>query len=186
MPWRGGGVKSTVVRPTSSYDESNVELVYRPTEPGEFRMKIRANPMPGELAIRNNELDAFLTVNDKGMRVLYLCGDVGREQRFLRRSLPTADFIELDSFPIFPSSRDEWKNNLNRYEALFKDPTYDVFIIGDLDSPALNDPDTYTKSVQALTDAVYEGKGLLMLGGYHSFGAGSIRRHRWPTFCRSR
>ncbi len=165
-------VKSKIVRPTSGYDETNVELVYRPTEAGEFRLKIRANPMPGELAIRNNELDAFLTVNDKGMRVLYLCGNIGNEQRFLRQSLPAADFIEMDFFPIYPNSRTDWKNNLNRFEMLFKDPTYDVFIIGDLDSRAFHDPATYTDSLDALADAVYEGKGLLMLGGYHSFGAG--------------
>ncbi len=163
-------VKSVFVRPAANYAETNVELDYRPTEPGEFRIKVRANPMPGELAIRNNELDSFLTVNDKGMRVLFLTGDVGWEQSFLRRSLPTADFIELDFVTISPNSRKNWPET--KYEALFKDPSYDVFIIGDLDSRALHDPATYTKSLDALAEAVYGGKGLLMLGGYHSFGAG--------------
>ncbi len=163
-------VQTEVVRPTANYAETEVRLKYRPTEPGEFRLKIRANPMPGELAIRNNELDAFLTVNDKGMRVLMLAGEIGNEQRFLRHSLPTADFIQLDFVPIFANSRSRWP--LNDYEQLFKDPTYDVFIIADLDSRALHDPKTYTRSLEALADAVYNGKGLLMLGGYHSFGPG--------------
>ena len=167
-------VKSTVVRPTSNNDESNVELVYRPTEAGEFRMKIRARPMPGELAIRNNELDAFLTVNDKGMRVLFVTGDIGWEQSFLRRSLPTADFIELDFVPIYPNTRGTWP--VDGLTALFKDPSYDVFIIGDLDSSALYDPGKDTRALDALADAVYNGKGLLMLGGYHSFGAGSYQQ----------
>jgi uncharacterized membrane protein len=165
-------VKSEIVRISGGYDEQNVELVYRPTEPGEFRLKIRANPMPGELAVRNNELDAFLTVNDKGMRVLFLCGNIGNEQRFLRQSLPAADFIQMDFVPIYPSTRDQWKNNMARYEALFKDPAYDVFILCDLDSRALYDSNSYTGALDALTDAVYNGKGLLMIGGYHSFGAG--------------
>ncbi len=163
-------VASTIVRPASSYAETQVELVYRPLEPGEFRMKIRARKMPGEQAERNNELDAFLTVNDKGMRVLFLAGDIGWEQSFLRRSLPTADFIQLDFVPIYPGSRGNWPET--KYESLFKDPSYDVFIIADLDSRALHNPATYTKSLDALAEAVYDGKGLLMIGGYHSFGAG--------------
>ena len=164
-------VKSTIVRPTSAYDESNVELVYRPTEPGEYRIKIRANPMPGELAIRNNELDAFLTVNDKGMRVLFLTGDIGNEQRFLKDSLPATDFIQMDFVPVYPNSRDRWP--LTDYEPFFKDESYDVFVLLDLDATALYDRATYTKSLEALAEAVYGGKGLLMIGGYHSFGAGN-------------
>ena len=165
-------IQSTIYRPTSSYDETNIELVYRPTEPGEFRLKIRANPMPDELAIRNNELEAFLTVNDKGMRVLFVSGDVGWEQSFLRRSLPAADFIEMDFIAVNsdPQSRKSWP--ATQYERAFKDPAYDVFILADIDSTALHNSRTYTKSLQALADAVYDGKGLLMLGGYHSFGAG--------------
>ncbi len=163
-------VKSTVVRPIGNYAETNIKLVYQPPVPGEFRLKIRANPMPDELAVRNNELDAFLTVNDRGMRVLYLYGDISNEQSFLRRSLPTTDFIDLDFQPIFPGTRGKWP--LTQFEELFKNPSYDVFIIGDLDSRALHDPATHTRTLQALADAVYGGKGLLMLGGYHSFGAG--------------
>ena len=163
-------VKTEVVRPASNYAETEVRLKYRPTEPGEFRLKVRANPMPGELAIRNNELDAFLTVNDKGMRVLMLTGEIGNEQRFLRHSLPTADFIQLDFVPIFANTRSRWP--LTEYEQLFKDPSYDVFILADLDSRALHDPRSYTRSLDALADAVFNGKGLLMIGGYHSFGPG--------------
>jgi uncharacterized membrane protein len=163
-------VKSTVVRPVGNYAETNIKLDYKPKIPGEFRLKIRANPMPDELAVRNNELDAFLTVNDRGMTVLYVSGDVSNEQRFLRDSLPTTGFIKLDFQPVFPSSRDRWP--LVDFEELFKDPSYDVFIIGDLDSRAFHDPNAHTRTLQALADAVYGGKGLLMLGGYHSFGAG--------------
>jgi len=64
------------VTPQKAFEETNIRLNYTPLESGEFRIKVRAVPMEGELAKRNNELDAFLTVNDKGMRILYLNGRV--------------------------------------------------------------------------------------------------------------
>ena len=167
-------VTTEIIRPDASYDEINVELKYRPTEPGEYRLKVRAVPMPGEVATRNNELDAFLTVNDKGMRVLYLVGDLGFEQSFLRRTLAVNDFIDLTFQPIYANTRSNWPDT--SLEKQFRDPTYDVFILGDLDSRALFDKRTYPQSLKALVAAVEGGKGLLMLGGSHSFGAGQYQR----------
>ena len=122
--------------------------------------------MPGEVATRNNELDAFLTVNDKGMRVLYLVGDLGFEQSFLRRALAVNDFIDLTFKPIYANTRGSWPDT--SLEKEFADPTYDVFILGDLDSRALYDKRTHRQSLDALARAVEGGKGLLMLGGPHS------------------
>ena len=167
-------VATEIIRPNGAYDEVNVELKYRPTEPGEYRLKVRAAAMPGEVATRNNELDAFLTVNDKGMRVLYLVGDLGFEQSFLRRTLAVNDFIDLVFQPIYPNTRNSWPDT--SLEKQFADPTYDVFILGDLDSRALYDKRTHTQSLDALAKAVESGKGLLMLGGPHSFGAGRYQR----------
>ena len=167
-------VATEIIRPGGSYDEVNVELKYRPTLPGEYRLKVRAAAMPGEVATRNNELDAFLTVNDKGMRVLYLVGDLGFEQSFLRRALAVNDFIDLTFKPIYANTRGSWPDT--SLEKEFADPTYDVFILGDLDSRALYDKRTHRQSLDALARAVEGGKGLLMLGGPHSFGAGQYRR----------
>jgi uncharacterized membrane protein len=47
---------------------------------------------------------------------------------------------------------------------------YDAFILGDCDSLALGD-----KNLQQLTAEVERGKGLIALGGYHSFGPGGYR-----------
>ena len=163
-------VATEFVRPTESYYEKSIELKFRPTIPGEFRIKVRANPMPGELAIRNNELEGFLTVNDKGMRVLMIVGDLNWEQNRLRESLSVNEFMQIDFIEISPASRGTWP--ITRYEELFSDPSYDLFILVDLDSRSLHNPGLYTKSLDGLAEAVYQGKGLLMLGGYHSFGAG--------------
>ncbi len=165
-------VASEVHRPATSYEETNVTLKYRPTEPGEYRIKVRAVPMPDEPALRNNSLDGFLTVRDEGMQVLFLNGSLGNEQLFLRRyALPVLDFISMDFYPIytFANRRSSWP--LKKYEAEFRDPKkYDVFVLCNVDSRALSEA-----SWQALADAVGNGKGLLMIGGTHSFGAGQFQ-----------
>ncbi len=160
------------VRPTQALEEMNIEMTYKPVEPGEFRIKIRAHPMPGEKALRNNELDAFLTVNDKGMRILYLNGSLGYEQRSLRPSLATADFIEVD-FQLVAPGQSATGAALTQLEGLFQDPTYDIFIIDDVDARTLSANDGQSPPLDALAKAVNDGKGLIMLGGTHSFGAGA-------------
>lgn len=74
----------------------------------------------------------------------------------------------MDFVPIYPSenARRQWP--LKTLEAEFRDPKkYDVFILCNVDSTALS-----SASWDALAEAVGAGKGLLMLGGTHSFGAG--------------
>ena len=170
-------VATEVYRPSSSYEEANLELKYRPTEPGEYRIKVRAIPMLGELATRNNELDGFLTVRDEGMRVLFLNGSLGNEQQFLRMSLPALDFVEMDFRPIYTTAaaRQTWP--LREFESDFRDlKKYDVFVLCNVDSSVLYS-ENYPESLNALADAVINnGKGLLMLGGNHSFGAGRYDR----------
>jgi len=160
------------VRPTSALEEKNITLTYKPVEPGEFRIKIRAQPMPGEKALRNNDLDAFLTVNDKGMRILYVNGSLGFEQMSLRRTLATADFIEVDFQLVVPKPNGP-PAGLAQLEELFQDPTYDIFILDDVDARTLSDRASKSRPLEALAKAVNDGKGLIMLGGTHSFGAGA-------------
>ncbi|MEM9944359.1 MAG: glutamine amidotransferase, partial [Planctomycetota bacterium] len=166
-------VATKLFRPDNSYQESNVELKFSPAEAGEYRLKVRASAMPGELAVRNNELEGFLTVRDKGMSVLFLSGSLGWEQRFLRDTLSVIDFVDLDFEPIYTNagSRRTWP--LADYGADFRDPDkYDVFVLSNVDASALYDFRTKQGPLVDLAEAVSGGKGLLMLGGSHSFGAG--------------
>ncbi len=166
-------VATEIYRPANNYEESFVDLKFRPNDPGEFRIKVRCLPLPEERALRNNELDGFLTVRDEGMRVLFLNGSLGNEQKFLRQSLSVIDFIKMDFQPIYTykNARDrDWP--IKTFESDFADPQkYDVFILCNVDSRALHDS-SHTQSLAALADAVRSGKGLLMIGGPHSFGGG--------------
>ena len=167
-------VDTTTFTPTQAYVEEKVLLRHIPSEPGQFRMRVRATPNGNELATRNNELPSFLNVYDGGLRVLYLDGNAGWEQSFLRRKIASAaQDVELVIFTINSdeNSRQQWPlgGDLTRW---LQDPTFDVFIIGDVDSAALYDKRNQTENLDLIVDAVDRGKGLLMLGGSHSFGPG--------------
>ncbi|MCH5373044.1 MAG: glutamine amidotransferase, partial [Planctomycetes bacterium] len=144
-----------------------VELRYVPPVPGRYKLTLRAAEQPGELVTKNNQLSAYLRVLEGGLKVLYLEGELRAEQKFVRRALAASADIDLDFIWIDPRLRDRWPVDLT--EPL-SDPTYDVFIIGDLDAAALGET-----NLKLLAEAVERGKGLALLGGYHSFGAGGYR-----------
>ncbi len=165
-------VDEQVYRPSRPYEEMQVRLFHKPTEAGQFRIKVRAVGQPTETAIRNNELPSFLTVYDGGLSVLYLEGNRGDEQRFLRQMIPqAAQGIGLEYFPIYPHTRERWPID-SPLDQKFRDKSYDVIIIGDLDSRALYQRGKLESNLNDLADLIGDGKGLLMLGGYHSFGPG--------------
>lgn len=144
-----------------------VELRYVPELPGRYKLTLRAAEQPGELVTKNNQLSAYLRVLEGGLKVLYLEGQLRAEQKFLRQSLAASADIELDFQWIDPRLRDKWPVDLSER---LSDPSYDVFILGDLDSTALG-----PANLELLAKAVEGGKGLTLLGGFHSFGAGGYR-----------
>ena len=152
-------------------DQIPIQMTYVPQEPGPYRMTLRAEVQQNETAIRNNELPAFLTVYDGGLRVLYVEGEYRAERKFLKRAIDASPDIQMDVITLPETGKDSWPLNL---VDRFSDPTYDVFILGDIDSRAL-----YKRGIDAnlnaLVDAVNNGKGLIMLGGFHSFGPGGYR-----------
>ncbi len=142
-----------------------VEMLYVPEHPGRYKLTLRATEQPGELVTKNNQLSAFLRVLEGGLKVLYLEGALRWEQEFLRRSLDASPDIELDFRWIDSRRRGEQAVDLSRE---LTSPKYDAFIIGDLDATVLGDV-----NLKLLAEAVEKGKGITLLGGTHSFGAGS-------------
>jgi len=158
----------TIGRRTIQADEDNkqveVEFAYTPQTPGHYRLTMRAEKQPGERVIKNNELDAYLTVLEGGLRVLYVDGEARYERKFLRWALDASPDIELDDQVVPRRSAGQWPIDLGPD---FAGGKYDAFILGDLDKAALGDD-----NVKKLADAVNKGKGLLMIGGRASFGRG--------------
>ncbi len=152
---------------TEDNQQVPVEFRYVPPEPGRYKLTLRAAEQPGELVTKNNELSAYLRVLEGGLRVLYLEGELRNEQVFLRRSLAASPDIDLDFLWIDPRLRDRWPVDLSDQ---LSDPDYDVFVLGDLDTTALGET-----NLKLLAEAIDRGRGLLLLGGYRSFGAGGYR-----------
>lgn len=152
-----------------------INFQYIPDTAGEFRLVVRAEQLPREAVTLNNELPAFLTVYDGGLRVLYLDGGLQFEQKYLRKSLAASQDIEVDFFWVDHRNREKWPLDLTTQ---ISSGRYDVFVFGDLDSRALHSPGKFEGNLKALAEQIEKGKGLLMLGGYHSFGPG--RYHNTP------
>ena len=156
------GPKKIVAREDGQ--QLDVEFSYTPQQPGQYKLTLHAAEQSGELVTKNNQLSAFLTVLDGGLKVLYLEGQLRSEFKFLKNSLDKSPDIDLDVQWIDHKSRERWPVDL---AAALKDPKYDAFIIGDLDSAALG-----KANLELLAQAVERGKGLITLGGYHSFAPG--------------
>jgi putative glutamine amidotransferase len=147
-----------------------VVLRHKPTSAGEYKVTLRVEPREGELVTTNNEVSTFVTVRAGGINVLYLVGATrigggpGPEQRFVRAALARSPDIVVERRLINydPPGAD-------LVEAI-RDGKYDVVILDDVDIQGLS-----PESWQSLADRVRNGAGLMMVGGYHSFGPGGFR-----------
>lgn len=155
---------------TSGGESQPVRLTHTPQTPGEYKVTLRVEPREGELVTTNNEASTFVTVRKGGINVLYLAGakrvggGPGPEQRFVRASLAQSPDIVVE-------------RRLLNYQPpeidlrdVFKSGDFDVVILDDVDARALS-----LASWQSLAEMVRGGAGLMMTGGFHSFGPGGFR-----------
>ncbi len=145
-----------------------IQLSYAPQEPGEYKLSLKLVPQPGELIINNNERSSFVTVLDGGLNVLYVEGALRVEQRFLRQSLDASPDINVDYLRLDARRPNQRADSVNQKltEGL-KPGKYNAIILGDVDSLAFQKGE-----LQAIRDCVSAGTGLIMLGGFHTFGPG--------------
>jgi len=141
-----------------------VELGFAPQAPGEFKLTLEAIAQPGELVTTNNRLSTFVNVLRGGLNVLYLEGALRVEQKFIRRALDASADINVDYVRIDPRRSETRPGDLAER---LQPGKYEVYILGDLDSTAFEGDE-----LKDLAEAVNRGAGLLMLGGFHSFGPG--------------
>ena len=141
-----------------------VEFVYVPEVPGEHKVSVEVMNQPGELVTTNNRVSTFVNVLAGGLNVLYLEGSPREEAKFLRRSLDASEEINVDYFRLAPG---EPRTGISSLAPRFKPGSYEVYILGDLDSDAFQDGE-----LEDLAQSVTRGAGLIMLGGYYSFGPG--------------
>jgi uncharacterized membrane protein len=149
---------------------SPVVLRHTPRTPGEYKVTLRIEPREGELVTTNNEASTFVTVRKGGINVLYLVGATrigggpGLEQRFVRAALSQSPDIVLQRRVL------NYQPPQVDLQDVLKQDELDVVILDDVDAQALDEA-----SWQTLANRVREGVGLMMIGGYHSFGPGGFR-----------
>ncbi len=147
---------------------------------------VKVEPREGELVTTNNEASTFVTVRPGGLNVFYLVGTQrvgggpGPEQRFVRASLaqspdivvtrrlinydpPGADITDLIGQA---GAKSDGKPTSG---ANTSSPAPDVIILDNVDIQGLN-----AASWKAIAERVEKGVGLMMIGGYHSFGPGGF------------
>ena len=155
-------VDQKMIRATKPDELVPVQLSFVPENPGQFKVTVDVPDQAGELVTTNNSQSTFVTVLSGGLNVLYIEGSPPRiDTRYLRSALDASPDIEVDYQSISKLSRPG--SLLDR----FKPGKYNVYILGDVNSSA------FTKEeLEALSKAVEQGAGLILLGGFQAFGAG--------------
>jgi uncharacterized membrane protein len=157
-------------------DQQNVEVTsggqlipvhfsYVPEMAGEIKIAVEAVGQPGELVGTNNRLSTFVQVLKGGLNVLYLESFPPRvEQKYLRWALDASADINVRMVTLNPQKPDERPAD---WDEPFAPGKYDAYILGDVDSSLLT-----SGELTQLADTVAGGAGLMMLGGFQTFGAG--------------
>jgi len=149
------------------------KLSFVPKAKGQFTYTVSIEPDPGEKITINNQKKLNASVVDAKIRVLLIEGTLRPEFRTLKGQYLAKDLhVEFCSLIRLRGNRFLQHTNIKGLN-LTRVPTkraelakFDVFLIGDLDSSHLRE------QMATLKALVKEGKGLGMLGGYHSFGPG--------------
>ncbi len=165
----------------------NYRFTYAPQTTGLKKVSVVAEPQPKEVVKTNNEMSTFVRVLEGGLNVLYLEGSNRYEQLVLRKSIDSSADIQLkyhrlpvEQLLVYAKTSPDAVGRtpleiLRKYtqerpswvKEFFSPGSFTVYMIGDLPAAALKD-----EELQALAECVKNGSGLIMLGGYHSFGAG--------------
>src|SRR5205085_8813710 len=98
-----------------------------PAKPGEYKLTVRIEPLPGEVSTANNEITTYLTVTKDGVSVLVV-DRLRLEVKFLRQAL-AAD----PRFRVSESVRQTDAPAPGDAELFdFERQPYDVVILGDV------------------------------------------------------
>jgi uncharacterized membrane protein len=146
-------------------NEIKVKCTAPPT-PGEIKVTLRVQDLPGEVSKANNEISTYLTVTKEGVSVLLVDKERFPEPQLICDALRQDPRIHL--YPAWlRGSRALTPEQVDLFQ--FDKQRYDVIILGDLTANRLQEgsPDALA-AIFRLVDQ--KGTGLLMMGGYHSFG----------------
>ncbi|MCH7688736.1 MAG: hypothetical protein IH899_18985 [Planctomycetes bacterium] len=149
--------------PAKNSEVIPVELSYIPQRPGEFKISVEVVPLDDELKEQNNRRETIITVQRGGINIAYFNRPLSTEQKFLR-AMNASEKIQIEFFDIRSG---EFQARTQIDPEMFETDRYDAYIIGDVAASVFGE-----KNLQLLADRVSKGAGLMMTGGFQSFGPG--------------
>jgi uncharacterized membrane protein len=161
------------VRLTKARDNEVSLKARAPDKPGEIKVTLRADPQIGEVTQVNNEISTYVTVTKEGLSVLYVDKLRYGEPRALMAALHDP---RISLTPVFRQGGplSEAEKELFRFEK----EHFDVIILGDLSFKQFCDGEIAI--AKRIYDLVTEkGTGIMVLGGYHSFGNSDWQDVQW-------
>lgn len=157
-------VLTETVGPLKTNGSEVVLTTDAPATPGEYKLTLKADAMPGEATTVNNEISTYLTVTKEGLSVL-LVDRLRTELKFIRSALASDPRIRV--FEAVRQTEDPPPGGDDSFR--FDKQAYDVIVIGDVTARALKAADP--KALERIEDLVKnKGAGLIMMGGADSFG----------------
>ncbi|MFH1748686.1 MAG: glutamine amidotransferase [Planctomycetota bacterium] len=151
--------------PATGARQQRVELEFIPHRPGQFTYTVRLDELPGEPDLTNNRETFPLSVRARPLTVLYVDGVLRWEGKFVREALAAdPDINVVSAVRTARVGSDHRSQGLLLPEQL---DNVDVVILGDVEGTYFSTTDELHALCAWVTD---NGGGLLLTGGYHSFG----------------
>ena len=138
-----------------------------PDKPGEIKLTVRVDPQEGEAIVTNNEISTFVTVSKEGLRVLLVDRPRDGEPQSISDALSRNTRIRMTN--VWLRSENALDPDTAALLDCDKNP-YDVIMIGDVTAKQLNAANPL--AMRHIKEHVEKGAGLVMIGGYNTFGNG--------------
>lgn len=136
-----------------------------PDTPGEIKVTMKIQPLPGEVSVLNNEISTYAGVTKEGVSILWVEGRRPRQEyQYARMALDKDPRFRVDFVERLREEKPE-SGAIDPYE--LDKRHYDVIVIGDVSARrfAGTDPKVFAKIKAAVLE---KGTGLLFLGGYET------------------
>lgn len=134
-----------------------------PDKPGEIKVTLKVDPLPGEMSKVNNEVSTYATVTKEGVSVLFVDRPRFPEPQLICDALAKDPRIRL--FTAWRRSDEPSPDQGDLFQ--FDKQHYDVIVLGDLSAKRFAAGNA--KAINQVHEVVRDGTGFLMMGGYETF-----------------
>src|SRR5262249_15047016 len=143
-------------------------LTDAPGTAGEIKVTLKVDPQKGEVSTTNNEISTYVTVIKEGISILFVDKLRFPEPQRICDALSSEPSGRLRLYMAWRRTDEPSPEQADLFE--FSKKHYDVIILGDVSARRLAAGNP--KALAEIEKLVTQGAGLLMMGGYETFGNG--------------